>query len=100
VLKHAEMRKLSLGLATLAVGVSTLLGDGGAWRPHQRYTTQTHSLVDSIMESISSLARIRTVFSRWIFIMAARLHIRWAISCSTVRSRLTHGIAGHYLKSV
>jgi hypothetical protein len=32
VLKHAEMKKLSLGLASLVVGISTLLANGGAWQ--------------------------------------------------------------------
>jgi len=32
VLKHAEMKKLSLGAAWLVVGISTLLANGGAWQ--------------------------------------------------------------------
>jgi len=32
VLKHAEMKKLSLGAALLVVGISTLLANGGAWQ--------------------------------------------------------------------
>jgi hypothetical protein len=32
VLKHAEMKKLSLGTASLVVGISTLLANGGAWQ--------------------------------------------------------------------
>jgi hypothetical protein len=32
VLKHAEMKKLSLGIASLVVGISTLLANGGAWQ--------------------------------------------------------------------
>jgi hypothetical protein len=32
VLKHAEMKKLSFGLASLVVGISTLLANGGAWQ--------------------------------------------------------------------
>jgi hypothetical protein len=32
VLKHAEMKKLSLGLASLVVGINTLLANGGAWQ--------------------------------------------------------------------
>src|SRR6266480_1475203 len=32
VLEHAEMKKLSLGMASLVVGISTLLANGGAWQ--------------------------------------------------------------------
>src|SRR5205814_10593623 len=32
VLKHANMKKLSLGLALLIAGISTLLANGGAWQ--------------------------------------------------------------------
>jgi hypothetical protein len=32
VLKHAEMKKLSLGLVSLVVGISSLLANGGAWQ--------------------------------------------------------------------
>ncbi len=32
MLKHAEMKKLSLGTACLIVGISTLLANGGAWQ--------------------------------------------------------------------
>ena len=32
MLKHAEMKKLSLGTASLVVGISTLLANGGAWQ--------------------------------------------------------------------
>jgi hypothetical protein len=32
MLKHADMKKLSLGLASLVVGISTLLANGGAWQ--------------------------------------------------------------------
>jgi hypothetical protein len=32
VLKHAEMKKLSLGTASLVVGISALLANGGAWQ--------------------------------------------------------------------
>lgn len=32
MLKHAEMKKLSLGIAALIVGTSTLLANGGAWQ--------------------------------------------------------------------
>jgi hypothetical protein len=32
VLKHAEMKKLSLGTALIVVGISTLLANGGAWQ--------------------------------------------------------------------
>jgi hypothetical protein len=32
VLKHAEMKKLSLGAAWLVVGISSLLANGGAWQ--------------------------------------------------------------------
>jgi hypothetical protein len=32
VLKHAEMKRLSLGIASLVVGISTILANGGAWQ--------------------------------------------------------------------
>ena len=32
MLKHAEMKKLSLGIASLVVAISTLLANGGAWQ--------------------------------------------------------------------
>jgi hypothetical protein len=32
MLKHAEMKKLLLGMASLVVGTSTLLANGGAWQ--------------------------------------------------------------------
>lgn len=32
MLKHAEMKKLSFGLASLVVGISMLLANGGAWQ--------------------------------------------------------------------
>ena len=32
MLKHAEMRKLSLGFASFVAGISTLLANGGAWQ--------------------------------------------------------------------
>jgi hypothetical protein len=32
MLKHAEMKKLSLGVISLAVGISTLFANGGAWQ--------------------------------------------------------------------
>src|SRR5213080_1940097 len=32
VLEHAEMKKLSLGIASLFIGISTLLANGGAWQ--------------------------------------------------------------------
>src|SRR5438876_9109567 len=32
VLEHADMKKLSLGIASLFIGVSTLLANGGAWQ--------------------------------------------------------------------
>ena len=32
VLEHAKMKKLSLGIASLFIGISTLLANGGAWQ--------------------------------------------------------------------
>src|SRR5438876_10788206 len=38
VLEHAEMKKLSLGIASLFIGISTLLANGGAWQRGVRRT--------------------------------------------------------------
>ena len=56
--------------------------------------------MECITGLILSLAPIRTVFSRSIFITAVQSPIRWVILFLTARRQSSHGIAVRYLMSV